>query len=156
MHNKSILSGVDVSLSSKSVLGHDLLETYVSSHVSASNISRRCIFLIVNWQNHGLRTTGKEIAFTTWPKILSHSQIFRYGRSIFCLPYRPKFSDFFDLCLHWVSVVRGQNIKPGQKRTNSDLILNWQSFKWNSSIIKTIRVEIIVCKVAKFWILVLQ
>ena len=36
----------------------------------------------------------------------SHSQIFRYGRSIFCLPHRPKFSDFFDLCFHWVSVVR--------------------------------------------------
>ena len=27
--------------------------------------------------------------------------------SIFCLPHRPKFSDFFDLCPHWVSVVRG-------------------------------------------------
>ena len=25
----------------------------------------------------------------------------------FCLPDLPKFSDFFDLCLHWVSVVRG-------------------------------------------------
>ena len=29
-----------------------------------------------------------------------------YGRSIFCLLLRPKFSYFFDLCLHWVSVVR--------------------------------------------------
>ena len=28
-------------------------------------------------------------------------------RSIFCLPHQPKFSDFSDLCLHWVSVVRG-------------------------------------------------
>ena len=36
----------------------------------------------------------------------SHSQIFRYGRSIFCLPDLPEFSDFFDLCLHRVSVVR--------------------------------------------------
>ena len=35
-----------------------------------------------------------------------HSKIFRYGRSIFCLPHQPKISDFFDLCLHWVSVVR--------------------------------------------------
>ena len=34
------------------------------------------------------------------------SQIFRYGRSIFCLPHRPKISYFFDLCFHWVSVVR--------------------------------------------------
>ena len=55
---------------------------------------------------HGLRTPGEEIAFTAQPKINSHSQILRYGRSIFCLPHRPKFSDFFDLCLHWVSVVR--------------------------------------------------
>ena len=55
--------------------------------------------------SHGLRTPDGEIAFTARPKINSHSQIFRYGRSIFCLPYRPKSSDFFDLCLHWVSVV---------------------------------------------------
>ena len=56
--------------------------------------------------DHGLRTPGEEIAFTARPKINSQSQIFRYGRSIFCLPHRPKFSDFFDLCVHWVSVVR--------------------------------------------------
>ena len=53
---------------------------------------------------------SEEIAFTARPKIHSHSQIFRYGRSIFCLPHRPKFSDVFDLCLHWVPVVRGQVI----------------------------------------------
>ena len=71
-----------------------------------------CIFIITSrarlWWYHGLRTPGEEIAFTARPKINSYSQIFRYGRSIFCLPHRPKFSDFFDLCLHWVSVVRGQ------------------------------------------------
>jgi hypothetical protein len=55
---------------------------------------------------HGLRTPREEIAFTAQPKIHSHSQIFRYGRSILCLPQWPKFSDFFDLCLHYVSVVR--------------------------------------------------
>ena len=48
---------------------------------------------------HGLRTPREEIAFTARPKIHSHSQ------SIFCLPNRPNFSDGFDLCLHWVSVV---------------------------------------------------
>ena len=58
---------------------------------------------------HGLRTPGKEIAFTAQPKINSHSQIFRCGRSKFCWSRRPKFSDFFDLCLHWVSVVRGHS-----------------------------------------------
>ena len=42
------------------------------------------------------------ITFTARPKINSHSQIFRYGRSIFYLPYLPKFTDFIDLCLHWV------------------------------------------------------
>ena len=38
--------------------------------------------------------------------------IFRYSRSIFCLPHQLNFSDIFDifdLCLHWVSVVRGLN-----------------------------------------------
>ena len=49
---------------------------------------------------------GEEMAFTARPIINFHSQIFRYGRSIFCLPHRPNFSDIFDLCLHWVSVVR--------------------------------------------------
>ena len=56
-------------------------------------------------------TPREEIAFTAWPIIQSQSQIFRYGRSIFCLPHRPKFSDYFDLCLHWVSVVRGLKVK---------------------------------------------
>ena len=56
---------------------------------------------------HGLRTPREEIAFTARPKIHSHSQLFRYGRSIFCLPHRPNFSDIFDLSLHWVSVVGG-------------------------------------------------
>ena len=56
---------------------------------------------------HGLWTPREEKAFTARPKIHSHSQIFRYGRSIFRLPLRPNFSDIFDLCLHWVSVVRG-------------------------------------------------
>ena len=55
---------------------------------------------------HGLRTPRGEIVFTALPKIHSHSQIFRYASSIFCLPHRPNFSDIFDLCLHWVSVVR--------------------------------------------------
>ena len=61
--------------------------------------------------SHGLRTPGEEIAFTARPKIHSHSQIFRYGRSIFCLPGVPNFSDIFDLCLHWVSVVRALSYK---------------------------------------------
>ena len=54
---------------------------------------------------HGLRTTGEEITFTAQPKIHAHSRIFSYGRNIFCLPHLPKFSDFFDLCFHWLSVV---------------------------------------------------
>ena len=60
---------------------------------------------IVNWL-HGLQTPGEEIAFTARPKINSQFPNFRYDRSILCLPHRPKFSDFFDLCLHWMSVVR--------------------------------------------------
>ena len=63
--------------------------------------------------DHGLQTPRKEIAFTARPKIHSRSQIFRYGRSIFCLPHRPNFSDIIDLCLHWVSVVRvGTHVLP--------------------------------------------
>jgi hypothetical protein len=58
------------------------------------------------YMKHGLRTPREEIAFTARPKIQSQSQIFRYCGSIFCLPHRPNFSDIFDLCLHWVSVVR--------------------------------------------------
>ena len=45
-------------------------------------------------------------SLSTRSKINSHFQSFRYGRSILCLPHWPKFLDFFDLCLHWVSVVR--------------------------------------------------
>ena len=44
---------------------------------------------------HGLQIPGEEIDFTAWPKIKSQSQSFRYCRSIFCLPHRPKISDFF-------------------------------------------------------------
>ena len=66
--------------------------------------------LITTWQllglGHGLRTPREEIAFTARPKIHSHSQIFGYGQSIFCLPHRPNLSDIFELCLRWVSVVR--------------------------------------------------
>ena len=79
---------------------------------NSSKSSCKCGFVVsksvvgsVN-HDHGLRTPREEIAFTARPKIHSHSQIFRYGRSIFCLPHRPNFSDIFDLCLHWVSVVR--------------------------------------------------
>ena len=64
-------------------------------------------FLHFSGWTHGLRTPREEIAFTARPKIHSHFQIFRYGRSIFCLPHWPKFSYFFDLCLHWVSLVCG-------------------------------------------------
>ena len=66
--------------------------------------------LLLNTNHHGLRTPREEIAFTARPKTQSQSQIFRYGGSIFCLPHRPNFSDIYDLCLHWVSVVHGQNV----------------------------------------------
>ena len=67
-----------------------------------------CNLLVANLEypiRHGLRTPDEEITFTARPKIHSHSQVFRYSQSTFCLPYRFKFSDFFVLCLHWVSVV---------------------------------------------------
>ena len=79
--------------------------------VSATVGEKGYIFSFQNFFNityHELRMLPREeIAFTARPKIRSHSQFFRYSRSIFCLPHQPKFSNFFDLCLHWVSVVRG-------------------------------------------------
>ena len=91
--------------------------------VKLQNISPKIFAMFENWtsqryknfQNltsckyivaHGLRRPREEIAFTAQPKIKFQSQIVRYGRSIFCLPHRPNFSDFVDLCLHWMSVVR--------------------------------------------------
>ena len=74
---------------------------------------------------HGLRTPREKIAFTAQPKIRSHSQIFRYGRSIFCLPHRPNFSDIFDLCLHWVSVVRDVTHGPLHVRTDGRSVYDW-------------------------------
>ena len=41
--------------------------------------------------DHRLRMPREEIFFIAQPKIHSHSQIFRYGRSIFRLPHRPIF-----------------------------------------------------------------
>ena len=87
---------------------HTMAEIKKTSH------NRDCMDAMGAW--HGLWTPGEEIAFTARPKIESQSQIVRYGRSIFCLPHRPKFSD---LCLHRVSVVHGKN----------DACQNWDS-KW--------------------------
>ena len=47
------------------------------------------------WGNHLYCTTKDHSTY----------QIFRHGRSIFCLPHQLKFSDFFDLLLHWVFAV---------------------------------------------------
>ena len=41
--------------------------------------------------DHGLRTPGEEIAFTTRPKIHSHSQIFRYAEAKFVCHISPNF-----------------------------------------------------------------
>ena len=85
-----------------------------------------------------LRTPGEEIAFTERPKIHSHSQIFRYGRSIFCLPHQTKFSYFFDSCLYWVSVVCVGNMTC-KKKIDSSIFSKtkvWQNMKhYKSSII---------------------
>ena len=69
-------------------------------------LPRRC--LDNDTRQHWLRTPGQENTLTAWPKIKSQSQIYRYSRSIFCLPHRPKILGFFDLYLHWVSVARAR------------------------------------------------
>ena len=76
-------------------------------HANGGNI----ISLHFHDLQHGLRTPREEIAFTTRPKIQSQSQTFTYDGSIFCLPHRPNFSNIFDLCLHWVSVVRDLQVQ---------------------------------------------
>ena len=51
-----------------------------------------------------------------------------YSRSIFCLPHWPKFSDIFDLCLHWVSVVRGtSNNRVTTLRKEPEIKTTWRS-----------------------------
>ena len=63
---------------------------------------------------------------TARQKIQSQFQIFRYGRSIFCLPHWPNFSDIFDLCHHWVSIVRALNrIFEGQTRLSNVFLLKF-------------------------------
>ena len=71
----------------------------------------------------------EEVAFTAWPKIQSQSQIVRYGRSIFCLPHQPIFSDIFDLCLQWVSVVRALSAYKCHKG-NSKKVISKKFRKW--------------------------
>ena len=89
-----------------------------------------------NGWKHGLRMPTEEIAFTAWPKIHSHSQIFWYGRSICCLPHRTNFSDIFELCLHWVSLVCGW------KGMIILLLFGiWCSFSWHINLIKIILVK---------------
>ena len=83
---------------------------------------------ITNTSNHGLWTPREKIAFTARPKIQSQSQIFRYGRSIFCLPHRPNFSDIFDLLPHWLSVVRASNSNGRGWKIKNSLFIRASSF----------------------------
>jgi hypothetical protein len=55
---------------------------------------------------------------------------FRYGRRIFCLPYRPNFSDIFDLCLYWVSVVCGSDNCERHGKTKLHNYDNYQKTAW--------------------------
>ena len=103
-------------LQKKTVL--EVLMRHVEGKIFSKRIRKTPCLLETS--EHGLRTPGEEIAFTARPKIKSQSQIFRYSRSIFCLPHPPKISDFFDLCLHWVSVVRGWNHKEPSRQNPVD------------------------------------
>ena len=89
-----------------------------------------------------IRFPTEEKAFTARPKIHSHSQIFRYGHSILCLQHRPNFSDIFDLCLHWVSVVRGcggslhfRVYKSDQTYRKFDLFWNREGTSWQKWVL---------------------
>ena len=69
---------------------------FISIHYKHGKSNFFCYRRNLNGKTHGLRVPREEIALTSWPKINSHSQIFRYGQNIFCLPHPRKFSDFFD------------------------------------------------------------
>ena len=56
--------------------------------------------------------------FTPTPKFLS----------IFCLPYRPNFSDIFDLCLNWVS------IEIISMSNENQLYYSFWEFSWNTHL----------------------
>ena len=55
---------------------------------------------LVNTFGYRLWKSSEEIVITARPKIKSQYQIFRYSRSMFCLPHQPKISDLFDL---WIN-----------------------------------------------------
>ena len=111
----------NIELGHQKSFGFNVLTRRGSSHGDFFMSSRQNAVYIAftvkvrNGFGHGLRTPRDEIVFTARPKINSHSQIYSYGQSIFCLPDQPNFSHIFDLCLHWVSVVRGQSHHPSQK-----------------------------------------
>ena len=81
-----------------STISNKLLNAHTPFRANISTLSK-CRILLRNHSvrassihsAHGLRTPREEITFTAWPKIHSHSQIFRYGRNIFCLPHRANF-----------------------------------------------------------------
>ena len=92
------------------IIIHTSLKSFLMLLTCDEPVNNKYFPVNLDIQEHGLRTPGEEIAFTARPKIQSQSQIFRYGGSIFYLPHWPKFSDIFDLCLHWMSVVRDVNL----------------------------------------------
>ena len=88
---------------------------------------------------HSRKHTGSTHHFSqsfTSSKIHSHSQIFWYGGSIICLPHRPNFLSIFDLCLHWVSVVRGLHLQMGTAQKKKIIIktaIKLKCFLYNES-----------------------
>jgi hypothetical protein len=117
----------------QSTLSIDLILLHTQLIVCAENVRswfKSWVFLFTFQAYilpHGLRTPREEIAITARPKIQSQSQIFRYGRSIFCLPHRPNFSDIFDSCLQWVCVV---HVQEQIKKTFCYQKLFWASTVW--------------------------
>ena len=48
-----------------------------------------------------------EMAYKTWPRITPQSQMFNVAEAYLSATFNPDISNFFDLCLHWMSLVRG-------------------------------------------------
>ena len=73
---------------------------------------------------------------------------FWYDRSIFRLPHQPKFSDIFELCLHWVSEVCAISLHPTFKsQPKINILKSYNTLSKFSEInpILKVSLKLIIC-----------
>ena len=95
-------------------------------------------------------------ACRTWPIITPQTEIFSYGQSTF-VPYSTilssKLSDFFHLCLHWVSVVRETTHWKNQSKSCLYELNELTSCKvtWNPKSNRCWKFQLSILKTKKFY-----